>query len=262
MSQHTLRVPLTTTPRVHCSPYAGFPCSWGLQFSLVESILKARGGCLLTQPQAIRLSLTGFGKAETLRDPGRILCLISRLLLYTGKSQRGYSSPQQGPSLSFWERPRCGEAICPSALAVAAAAHPSLCAWGKLRSQWPRPLPLGAKERDVTGKLLAVGPFPIPPSNRWVDCPSLQALLSAVSHVGTLRAAWQFLLTAPPGPGSGKERRGEPGAVTQGGQGRQVHSLPFWTLRRCPEEPRGQFEASSPGPILHRSLLAVTPGEK
>ena len=85
---------------------------------------------MLTQPQAIRLSLTGFGKAETLRDPGRVLCLISRLLLYTGKSQRGYSSQQQGPSLSFWERPRCGEAICPSALAVAAAAHPSLCAWG------------------------------------------------------------------------------------------------------------------------------------
>lgn len=58
-------------------------------------------------------------------------CFIPCLLLYAGKSRKGYNSPQPGSTPSLWERLRSVEAICPEALAVAATAHPSLCAWSR-----------------------------------------------------------------------------------------------------------------------------------
>lgn len=45
---------------------------------------------------------------------------------------------------------------------------------------------LRAKERDVTGKLLAGGLFPIPPPNRWVDGPSVSFCLLCLGPKGGL----------------------------------------------------------------------------
>lgn len=121
------------------------------------------------------------------------------------------------------------------------------------------------EERDVTGSLQAGGLFSFPPAYRWVDCASLKAFLSAVSHVGAQRAVWQFLLTALPGP----TPEGEAGRARCGELGRRVETRPLSFLLDPPEVAGGASSlARSPAPpfprppVLDCALLVVTSGEK
>lgn len=89
------------------------------------------------------------------------------------------------------ERPGLGAAVCPLALAVAAAAQPSLCVWDATDLRWRQ------LERDDPGKLPARGSF-LHPATWQVGRPRfLQGPFASGGGVGARRAGRPIVLTAP-----------------------------------------------------------------